>query len=69
MGAGIFGLSVGYACARRGALVQMIDPEGVGSGSSGGPVGALAPHTPENWNPKKQFQLDSLLMAPAFWAE
>ncbi|MCV6597959.1 MAG: FAD-binding oxidoreductase, partial [Mangrovicoccus sp.] len=30
-------------------------------------VGALAPHVPENWNPKKAFQLDSLLMAQGFW--
>ena len=68
-GAGIFGLSVAWVCARRGARVQVIDPHGPGAGASGGIVGALAPHVPENWNPKKQFQLDSLLMAQAFWAE
>jgi glycine/D-amino acid oxidase-like deaminating enzyme len=66
-GAGIFGLSVAWACARRGARVRVIDPHGPGAGSSGGVVGALAPHVPENWNEKKQFQLDSLLMAEAFW--
>lgn len=69
MGAGIFGLSVAYACARRGARVQVVDPRGVAAGASGGVVGALAPHTPENWNPKKAFQLDSLLMAASHWAE
>ncbi|MEL7115557.1 MAG: FAD-dependent oxidoreductase [Pseudomonadota bacterium] len=69
MGAGIFGLSIAFACARRGARVRVIETRGVGAGSSGGPVGALAPHTPENWNPKKQFQLESLLLAPSFWAE
>ncbi|MBM7069368.1 FAD-binding oxidoreductase [Actibacterium sp. 188UL27-1] len=68
-GAGIFGLSCAWAIQRRGARVQVIDPDGVGAGSSGGIVGALAPHTPENWNQKKQFQLDSLLMAEAFWSE
>ncbi|MFC4214727.1 NAD(P)/FAD-dependent oxidoreductase [Pseudophaeobacter arcticus] len=68
-GAGIFGLSIAWACAQRGARVQVIDPHGAGAGSSGGLVGALAPHVPENWNPKKQFQLESLLMAQAFWAE
>jgi len=67
MGAGIFGLSVAYACARRGARVQVIDPQGVAAGASGGIVGALAPHVPENWNTKKAFQLDSLLMAQAYW--
>jgi len=35
---------------------------------SGGIVGALAPHVPENWNAKKDFQLGSLLMSQAFWA-
>jgi glycine oxidase len=68
-GAGIFGLSIAWACVRRGAAVQVVDPFGPGAGSSGGLVGALAPHVPENWNPKKAFQLESLLMAEAFWAE
>jgi len=69
MGAGIFGLSVAWACLRRGARVRLIDPGGPGAGSSGGIVGALAPHVPERWNRKKQFQLESLLMAEAFWRE
>jgi len=68
-GAGIFGLSVAWACLARGARVRVIDPGGPGAGASGGLVGALAPHVPEQWNPKKQFQLESLLMAGAFWAE
>ncbi|MEO0937685.1 MAG: FAD-binding oxidoreductase [Pseudomonadota bacterium] len=68
-GAGIFGLSIAWACTARGAKVQVIDPGGVGAGASGGLVGALAPHVPENWNPKKAFQLESLLMAEPFWAE
>ncbi|MEP2027397.1 MAG: FAD-dependent oxidoreductase [Paracoccaceae bacterium] len=67
-GAGIFGLSIAWACQQRGASVIVVDPFGVGAGSSGGVVGALAPHTPENWNPKKAFQLDSLLSAGPFWA-
>lgn len=66
-GAGIFGLSVGWACARRGARLRIIDPCGPGGGASGGIVGALAPHVPENWNAKKAFQFESLLMAEAFW--
>ena len=67
MGAGVFGLSIAYACAQRGARVRVIDPAGVGSGASGGIVGALAPHVPENWSDKKAFQLDSLLMAADWW--
>ena len=66
-GAGIFGLSVAWACVQRGARVRVVDPNGPGAGASGGIVGALAPHVPETWNEKKAFQLDSLLMAEAFW--
>ncbi len=67
-GAGIFGLSVAWGCVSRGARVRLVDPFGAGSGSSGGIVGALAPHVPEKWNDKKAFQLDSLLMAGDFWS-
>lgn len=66
-GAGIFGLSIAWACVERGAKVVVVDPNGAGSESSGGLVGALAPHTPENWNEKKAFQFESLIMAEAFW--
>ncbi|WP_126974900.1 NAD(P)/FAD-dependent oxidoreductase [Frigidibacter oleivorans] len=67
-GGGIFGLSVAWTCLRAGAAVRVVDRARIGAGSSGGLVGALAPHVPENWNPKKAFQLDSLLMAERFWA-
>ncbi|MGR3572723.1 NAD(P)/FAD-dependent oxidoreductase [Brevirhabdus sp.] len=69
VGAGIFGLSVAWACQRRGARVRVVDRRGVAAGASGGIVGALAPHTPENWNEKKAFQFESLLSAEAFWTE
>jgi glycine/D-amino acid oxidase-like deaminating enzyme len=69
LGAGIFGLSVAWACVKRGAQVRVIDPMGVGAGASGGLVGALAPHTPELWDEKKQFQFESLIMAENYWAE
>lgn len=68
-GAGIFGLSIAWTCARRGAAVQVVDPFGPGAGSSGGLVGALAPHVPENWNAKKAFQFESLIMAAPFWKQ
>ncbi|EAR50537.1 oxidoreductase, FAD-binding [Oceanicola granulosus HTCC2516] len=66
-GAGVFGLAVAYACARRGARVRVIDPAGPAAGASGGIVGALAPHVPEHWNDKKAFQLESLLMGEDWW--
>ncbi|MEO9825112.1 MAG: FAD-binding oxidoreductase [Paracoccaceae bacterium] len=66
-GAGIFGLSIAWEATNRGAKVQIIDPNGAGSGASGGIVGALQPHTPDRWNAKKQYQLESLLMAEDFW--
>ena len=69
MGAGVFGLSIAYCCARKGARVQVIDPAGVASGASGGLVGALSPHVPEQWNEKKAFQLESLLAARSFWPD
>lgn len=68
-GAGIFGLTTAWEALERGLTVRVIDPAGVGAGASGGVVGALQPHTPDPWNPKKQFQLDSLLMAERLWPE
>jgi len=68
-GAGAYGLSVAWACLKRGATVRVVDPNGVANGASGGIVGALAPHVPEQWNPKKAFQLESLLMAESWWKE
>ena len=49
--------------------MRVIDPAGVAAGASGGIVGALAPHTPDLWLPKKQFQLESLLYSRSFWPE
>ena len=66
-GAGIFGLSIAWEASRRGATVQVVDPHGPGAGASGGVVGALQPHTPDLWDAKKQFQLESLLQAEPFW--
>ncbi len=69
IGGGIFGLTTAWFCARLGHRVTVIEQSKVADGASGGVMGALSPHTPENWNPKKQFQLDSLLSAKDFWSE
>jgi len=68
-GGGILGLSCAWEAARRGARVRLIETVAIGAGASGGLVGALAPHVPDEWNPKKQFQLESLLMMEGWWAE
>ncbi|MGR3485589.1 MAG: NAD(P)/FAD-dependent oxidoreductase [Paracoccaceae bacterium] len=68
-GAGVMGLSVAFACARRGMGVQVIDPFGIAAGASGGVVGALSPHLPETWTETKAFQRDALADAPRWWAE
>ena len=67
-GAGVTGLTIAWEAARRGARVRVIETVRVGAGASGGLVGALAPHTPEQWTPVKEFQLQALLAAPVFWA-
>lgn len=68
-GAGAFGLSCGYEASKRGLRVRVIDPNGVGAGASGGVVGALAPHTPERWDTKKEFQFQSLILSREHWPE
>jgi glycine oxidase len=69
MGGGVFGLAIAFACARRGAAVRLCEKRRIGAGASGGLVGALAPYTPENWTPAKQFQFESLCMAEGFWRD
>ena len=66
-GAGVLGLTVAWEAAKRGLKVCISDPNGIASMASGGIVGALAPHVPENWNSKKQFQFQSLINAEEFW--
>ena len=69
VGGGIFGLACAWELARRGARVRLIEADRLGAGSSGGTVGALAPHVPEPWNDKKALQRDALVAAEGWWAE
>ena len=48
--------------------MRVIEAARIGAGSSGGTVGALAPHAPENWNDKKAMQRDALVAAQGWWA-
>lgn len=69
LGGGIFGLAAAWACAERGMSVRVHEARRIGAGSSGGVVGALSPHMPEAWSPKKAFQLRALLSAERFWGQ
>ncbi|MHA7773704.1 NAD(P)/FAD-dependent oxidoreductase [Roseibium sp. M-1] len=60
-GAGIFGLAVAYSAIKAGLSVTVLEKSYVGAGSSGGVLGALMPHMPARWNPKKEFQFRALL--------
>jgi glycine/D-amino acid oxidase-like deaminating enzyme len=64
VGAGAFGLSVARACLDAGLRVTVADRGAPGSGASGGLVGALAPHAPEEWDALKGFQLAALASLP-----
>lgn len=68
VGGGIFGLSCAYACARRNLSTLVLDADKIGMGASGGIVGAMAPYTPDQWHPKKQYQLEALVSAQKHWA-
>ncbi len=67
VGAGIFGLSAAVALLRRNFEVTVLEQNKIGTGASGGLVGALSPYVPEAWSVRKQFQLDALLGAAAYW--
>ncbi len=60
IGAGIFGLWAARHALKRGERVLVVEKRSVGAGASGGFLGALMPHMPDNWNAKKQFQFDAL---------
>ena len=59
-GAGVVGLWTARLAAARGLKVLVLEARAAGSGASGGLPGALMPHMPEQWNPKKQFQFEAL---------
>ena len=45
------------------------EARGVGAGASATPLGVLAPHAPDNWNPKKEAQFRALVSLPEYLAE
>ena len=64
IGAGILGLWAARHALRRGESVAVVEKREIGGGASGGFLGALMPHMPDNWNKKKQLQLDGLIQLP-----
>ncbi|MFN4010126.1 MAG: NAD(P)/FAD-dependent oxidoreductase [Pannonibacter sp.] len=67
-GAGVFGLSVALSAARKGMRVTLVEEKAIGSGASGGVLGALMPHMPARWNAKKAFQFEALASLSGFIA-
>ena len=67
VGGGVFGLACACACARGGYASVVVERDVVGSGASGGPIGAMAPFFPHPWTPLKQIQFDGLVSAEAYW--
>ena len=67
VGGGIFGLTTAWFCAAQGMSVTLVEKDRIAAGASGGIMGTLSPNVPETWSAKKQFQLDALLSAEAFW--
>lgn len=68
VGAGAWGLACAWACLNRGLTVRVLEAQSIGAGASGGIVGALSPHVPDQWNPKKQFQFEALDQGAEYWA-
>ena len=60
IGAGILGLWAARHAIKRGEKVVLLEKRKIGAGASGGFLGALMPHMPDNWNAKKQFQFEGL---------
>ena len=65
VGGGVMGLWGAVKAAQAGLSVILIDRGRIGSGASGGVLGALFPWMPDRWDAKKQFQYEALTSLPA----
>ncbi len=64
VGGGVVGLWVARRLVDAGATCILLERATCGAGASGGILGALMAHAPDNWNVKKQFQFNSLAELP-----
>ncbi|MGB0498248.1 MAG: NAD(P)/FAD-dependent oxidoreductase [Rubricella sp.] len=69
VGAGVMGLWAAVKARQAGFDTLLLDRSGPGAGASGGVIGALAPHAPDRWNAKKQFQFEALVELPGAIAD
>jgi glycine oxidase len=60
VGGGIIGAWTAYKAGKQGLKTLLLEAQKLGSGASGGLLGALMPHMPERWDGKKQFQFEAL---------
>ena len=60
IGAGVLGLWAARHAALEGRNVCVVEAQHIGAGASGGVLGALMGHQPDNWNRKKAFQFEAL---------
>ncbi|MCR6500346.1 FAD-binding oxidoreductase [Shinella sp. CPCC 101442] len=60
-GGGVMGLWTALFAAQKGLSIRLVDRRYIGSGASGGVLGALMPHLPDRWNAKKAFQFAALV--------
>ncbi|MGI9423541.1 MAG: NAD(P)/FAD-dependent oxidoreductase [Hyphomicrobiaceae bacterium] len=68
VGGGIIGLWVARRLVDAGIDTVVVERGVCGSGASGGVLGALTAHAPDNWNDKKQFQFEALSELPGLIA-
>lgn len=61
IGAGVLGLWAARYAVLEGRSVCVLEKSSVGSGASGGILGALMSHIPDGWNIKKEFQYQALV--------
>jgi glycine oxidase len=65
VGGGIMGLWGAVKACQAGFSVTLIERDTIGSGASGGLMGAMFPWMPDRWDDKKQFQFEALTSLPA----